>query len=457
MTPLDRSRPPAPGALRPFRFPRVEHAALPNGLAVMAARSGDLPLVSVQLVLDAGGMHDPPGQGGVASLTAALLESGAAGRSAEQIALTVDELGISLDVGASWDALTVGFTGLRSRLEEGFALLADLVRAPIFPADEVDRLREERLGTLKHRRSDPGSLATEVMHLHAFAPGSPFGKPLGGTRESLSALGREHAAAFHAARFGSRGSTLLGAGDLSLGDLVALGERYLGDWAAAPPAGPPPPVEAGVGRTTVVVAHRPGAVQSEIRLGHLGVERTAPDYAALQVMNAVLGGTFSSRLNLNLRERLGYTYGASSSWSPRRLPGVFTMSAAVQQEATAHSVSEMLRELRGMQAAEPGEAEIADARSYLAGVMPLTVETTGGVAARLAALATYGLPDGYWDAFRAELLAVTPADALEAARRRLHPDRAVVAVCADAERVRGELEALQVGPVEVIDPDAVLR
>jgi zinc protease len=457
MSPVDRALAPTAGPLRPFSFPRVERGMLPNGVALLAARSGDLPLVSVELVLDAGAMHDPAGQGGVASITASLLESGTATRSAEQIALAVDGLGVSLEVGASWDAVTVGFTGLSSRLEEGFSLLADLVREPIFPEHEVDRLKAERLGTLQHRRSDPGSLAAEVFHLYAFAPGSPFARPISGTRESITALNRDASAAFHAARYGPRGSTLLAAGDISLDQLAALAERFLGDWTggAAPTA--LPAADPGVQRTTIVVAHRKGAVQSEIRLGHVGVERSAPDYAALQVMNAVLGGTFSSRLNLNLRERLGYTYGASSAWTPRRVPGVFTMSAAVQTEATAHSVSEMLREIRGMQAAPPSDAEVGDARSYLAGVLPLTVETTAGVAARLATIATYGLPDGYWDDYRSGLLAVTPADALAVAQRRLTAERAVVAVTADAELVREGLQALGEGPVEVVDPAAVLR
>jgi zinc protease len=457
MTALDRSRAPQAGTLRPFRFPEVRRAALGNGLAVLAARSGDLPLVSVQLVLDAGAMRDGDAPAGVASLTASLLESGTAHRTAEQIALLVDELGISLEVGASWDGVSIGFTGLRSRLEPAFELLADLARSPVFPRPEVDRLKQERIGTLKHRRADPGALAGEVFHLYAFADGSPFARPLGGTGESIEAMDREAVAAFHAARYGPTGGTVLAAGDIQLDDLVALADRHLGDWAASTPPGPLPSVEAGVDRTTIVIAHRPGAVQSEIRLGHLGVDRLAPDFAALQVMNGILGGTFSSRLNLNLRERLGYTYGASSSWTPRRVPGTFSMGAAVQTEATAHSVAEMLREMRGMQDAPPTGAEVEDARSYLAGVLPLSVETTSGVAARLASIATYGLPDDYWDGYRAQLLEVSAEAAHAAAQARLQPGRAVVAVTADADRVRTELEALDAGPVVVVDPAAVLR
>jgi zinc protease len=194
-------------------------------------------------------------------------------------------------------------------------------------------------------------------------------------------------------------------------------------------------------------------VQSELRVGHIGMERTAPDYFAVTVMNAILGGTFSSRLNLNLRERLGYTYGASTVFAMRRQPGPFSMSTAVQTEVTAHAVSEMLRDLRGMQEADVTPAELDDARNYLAGIFPLALQTTDGVSGKLSTIATYGLPDDYYQHYRERLLAVTAADVLEAARARLWPDRAAVVIGGDAEKIRGELEALDVGPVVVLDPD----
>ncbi|HYR10957.1 MAG TPA: insulinase family protein, partial [Longimicrobium sp.] len=194
----------------------------------------------------------------------------------------------------------------------------------------------------------------------------------------------------------------------------------------------------------------------EVRVGHPGIERTADDYFAVTVMNAILGGIFASRLNMNLRERLGYTYGASSAFGMRRLPGTFTVSSAIQSEGTAHSVSEMLRDMRQMQEELVTDEELSDAASYLAGTFPIALQTTDGLAGKLSSMVLYGLPDDYYDHYRDRLMAVTADDVREAARRRLMPDRAAVVVVGDAGELRAGLEALDIGPVNVIDPAEVL-
>jgi len=452
----DRAQAPKPGPVRPFHFPAVQRTTLANGLEVVVAETRRFPVVTVELVGNAGGTAEDEGAAGVATLTASLLESGAGERSAEQIAETADGLGITLDSNIGWDVAQCGFTSLRARLDQGLELLADLVRRPTFPHPEVERLRVERLGTLAHRRTDPSALATEIFSRYAYAADTPFARPVGGTSATVSALGRDQVAAFHAARYAPAGSALVGAGDVGLEELAALAERFFGDWRgeSLPPA--VPAVTARSEQPTVVVAHRPGAVQSEIRLGHVGVERGAPDYTHLLVMNTILGGSFSSRLNMNLRERRGYTYGVSSLWTARRQRGAFYASTAVQTEVTAHAVEEILAEIRGMRDAEVSPDELRDARDYLAGLFPLTVETTSGVAARLTGLVTYALPTDYYQSHRERILAVTADEVLQAARRRLHPDRAVIVVAGDADQVRAPLEALGIGPVEVVDPAEML-
>ena len=449
----DRSVVPPRGPLRPFHFPEVHRRALPNGLTVLVAEVRNFPIVTVDVVLDAGGLAEPDDSTGLATLAAALLESGAGGRSAAEIAEEVDGLGLSLDSGVSWDTVQCGFTCLRSRLEPGFALLADLVRHPTFPDDEVARVRDERVTSIVQRRGTPSSAADEAANRWIFAPGNPFARPLAGMLRTVRGVERAQVAAFHAARYRPDAATLVAAGDTSVDEIVALAERWFGDWRGGAGGVAVPETRPRVDRTTIVLLDRPGAVQSELRVGHVGVERGAPDFFAVTVMNSILGGTFSSRLNMNLRERLGYTYGASTTFAARRRPGPFSMSTAVQTEVTAHAVSEVLRDLRGMQEAEVTAAELDDARNYLAGVFPLGLQTTDGVSGKLSTIATYGLPDDYYQHYRERLLAVTADDVLAAARARLWPDRAAVVISCDAEKVRPELEALELGPVVVMDPD----
>lgn len=453
----ERARPPKAGPLRPYHFPTVQRRTLPNGLAVVLAEVRSFPVATLDVVLPAGGLAEDEERGGLASLVSSLLESGAGGRSAAEIAEAVDGLGLSLDSGITWDTVQTGFSALRTRLEAGCALLADLVRRPAFPGAEVERIRSQRIASLRHTRRDPSGLANEVFSRAIFVEGTPYARPMGGVAATVEGLTHEDVVAFHAERYRPAGATLVAAGDVSMDEVVALAEAHFGDWAGAPEARSEPEVRETGGGTRIVVADRPGWVQSAIRVGHGGPERTAPDYFAVQVLNSVLGGMFASRLNMNLRERLGYTYGASSSFTMRRRGGLFTMLTAVQTEVTAPSVAEMLRELAELREAEVTPQELDDAKSYLAGSFPMLLQTTDGVSGKLVTLATYGLPDDYFDTYRERIMDVSAADVLESARRRLKPDDAVVVVAGDASLVVPELEALGVGPVSVMDPDAELR
>lgn len=453
---LDRSRPPAPGPLRPFHFPDVRRRTLDNGLGVIVAENHAFPVATVDLVLPSGGLAEPEERAGLASLTAGLLESGAGARDATQLAEAVDELGLALETGISWDTTLVGFTSLTSRLQAGMGLLADLVIRPTFPEHEVERIRDERLAALVQRRGDPSSLADELIALYTVPEGHPFGRRLGGSAATLATLTRAEAAAFHDTHYLPAGAWLCAAGDVTLDGVASLAEELFAGWRGAPAPARAPETPTRFDATTIILADRPGSVQSEVRVGHVGTARTAEDYFPVTVMNAVLGGIFSSRLNLNLRERLGYTYGASSSMLMRRLPGSFSISAAIQSEGTAHSVSEMLREMRVMQDELVAESEIEDAASYLAGTFPLALQTTDGLAGKLSTLAVYGFPDDYFNSYARRLLEVTPQEVRDAARRRLMPDRAAVVVVGDAQQLRGPLEELGIGPVQVIDPADVL-
>lgn len=449
---LDRSAPPAPGPLRPFHFPDVERLTLSNGVPLWVAPVHHFPVVTWSVLLEAGGMHEPAERAGVAALTAELLESGAGERSAAELAEQIEGLGVELHSTATWDMAHGGITALRARVEPAIEILADLVRRPTFPDDEVERLRAERLAEILQRRAEPRALAGEMAARFLFSPGSPYARPLAGTPESVAALARPEVVSFHARRFAA-GAAFVVAGDLRPQEARALAERHFGDWQVEPAPPPALRVEPRSRVREVVLIDRPGSVQSELRVGHVGVARSTPDYFPLVVMNTVLGGAFSSRLNLNLREQKGYTYGVHSGFAMRRAPGPFVVSTAVQTEVTAPAVAEIVRELAGMRAEPVSPAELTDARTYVAGAFPLRLQTTDGLASRLSELIVYGLPADYFADYRERILAVEAADVLRAAREHLRPEELTIVVVGDSRQVRGPLQALGLGPVTVYDKE----
>lgn len=446
----DRSTPPAAGPFRPFHFPPVERRKLANGLEVIVAGAHNFPVVSLSVMLPASGTDEDPGRAGIASLTGDLLDSGAAGRSGVEIAEELEGLGVLEDSGVTWDATHIGFTGLRATIEPAARILAELVRRPDFPQDELDRVRAERLAAIAQRRANPGLLGNEAFTRFVYAPQSPYSRPLSGTTATLEGLTRQDVKEFHATRYLPAGAAVIAAGDVSADEVVEVAGACFGDWVGAPPPASVPEVRRRGDAPRVVLVDRPGSVQAELRIGHMGVARRDPDYIPLLVMNQILGGAFSSRLNLNLRERHGYTYGISSGYTSRRHPGPFLVSTAVQSDAAAASVREVLREVEGIREGPVTPAELDDARSYLAGVFPLRLETTVGIASRLSQVAVYGLPDDYFDHYRDWVLAVSAEDVLRVAQRHLRPEEMVVVVVGDAGELRGSME--EFGEVRVVDP-----
>lgn len=449
---LDRGRVPEPGELRPFDFPPIEHLELGNGIRVDFAATAGLPVVTFSLLLPAGALREPAEHAGLATLTGSLLESGTEARHAAALAEEIEGIGARLSVGAGWEVSFVDVTVLREHAEHAVALMAEIARAPAFPAGEVERVRAEQLAGIVQRRVEPRALANEMVSQYIFAPASPFARPLSGGQGSVAALEREDVATFHRAVFTPRGARLVVAGNISPDSVHEIGEGAFGDWTGDPLGRIEPNVEARSAGVEIVIVDRPGAVQSEVRIGHLGVARDTPDYFALRVVNTILGGSFSSRLNLNLRERHGYTYGVRSSFVMRRSPGPFLVSTAVETEVTGGAVREIVQELNRIRDGGITPSELDDARQYVAGTFPLPLQTTDGVASRLSELAIYGLPDSYLEDFASRILAVTAEEAEAAARNRIQPDRLAIVVVGDPERLRPQLEALELGPVNVVPP-----
>jgi zinc protease len=444
------ARPPS-GAPRPYRFPDFVRHRLPSGLGVWLVPLPDRELVSVHLLTDAGASAEDEAQAGIAALTAQLLVTGTQRLDAAAFAETTERLGIEVGSESSWDSARAGFTALGSKLDDGLALLAEMVRSPRLDEREFERLKAERLNDILQARADPGRLADESFLREVYAGDVPYGRLSAGTPETVGALEVAAAREFHASRYAPDVADVIIAGAIDPDAALVGVERHLGDWAGSGPGHRTFEPRQRGGRRIVLV-DRPGSVQSELRVGHLGIDRHHPRYFPAIVMAALLGGVFGSRLNMRLREELGYTYGARCSFDPRRAAGPFTATAAVQTEVTVDAIRELLGQLERIRAEAPTDRELAEVRDFLVGIFPLRFETTTGIAAALEPLAIYDLPDEYWHAYRSNLEAVTAADVLGAARELVRPDEALILLTGDAARVGEELGAAGLGPLEVISP-----
>ena len=445
---------PAPSTPRPYHFPAFERRRLANGIEVIVAPIRRLPIVSVRVLVDAGASVEDPEVAGVASLATHSLPEGTANRDGAALAEAFERLGASLSVGASWDGIHAATTAMVDRFPAVLRLLAEVVLTPSFPEREVARLREERLAELLEIRAEPRALADEMFEGCLYAHGSRFTLPEAGSTLTVGGLSSQHVMDFYARHFHPGAITIIVAGHVEIDDaLREISEAFSGwstnqssrdhDVPVATPASP-----------GVHVIHREAAPQTELRLGHVGVSRTHPDYFAIVLMNAILGGLFNSRINLNLRERHAFTYGASSAFEWRRSPGPFVISTAVATDVTSRAVREIMNETKLMRSAPPAVDELSLAASYLEGVFPIRFETTEAIGSALATLKTFQLPERYYDTYRERIRAVTTDDVERAAREHLQPELHVVAV-GDAERIGPELEALDVGPVEYLDSERV--
>jgi zinc protease len=447
---------PAPGAPRPYLFPTFERQSLPNGLTVWLIPLPDRELTSVHLLLDAGASAEDEPHAGVAALTAQLLVTGTRDLDASEFAETTERLGIEMSSESSWDFARAAFQALPRFLDDGLSLLADMLRDPRLDRGEFERLKTERLTDILQARADPGRLADERFLHHLYDEGTPYHRLSAGTPETVGQLTLDDVKAHHAAHYLPGRAHLIVAGAFDREAVMRAAGQRLGDWSGSG-AGHREIAPRAAGGRRIVLVDRPSSVQSELRVGRIGISRSDPRYFHAVVMSAVLGGVFWSRLNVRLREELGYTYSAHSSLDIRRFPGPFTARTAVQTEVTAPALIELLAQLDGMRTAETPEKELREVKDYLIGVFPLRFESTGGVAAAIEPLAIYGLADDYWQTYRSNLESVSASDVHQVADELIVTDELLCLVVGDAAKVREELEATGVGPMEVVSPELVLH
>jgi len=444
---------PLAGPPRDYRFPYFERVTLDNGLGVIVAPVHKLPIVSTALVVDAGAAADPVDAYGVAQLAARLLLEGTRKRNGDAVSEQFERWGAAVGAAADWDAAVLSMTVLAPHLDDAMALFAEVLLEPAFPERELSRLKAERLSDLLQLRTEPRGLADEMFTRFVYDPSSRYAHPESGDVTSVKALDRAAVERFYQARYRPNGSTLIIVGDINVADGVTLAQRLLGEWTGA--AAPATAVSDAPARTTraVHIVRKEEAPQSEIRVGHVGLPRSHPDYFPALIVNALLGGLFSSRINLNLREVHAYTYGAHSSFDWRKAAGPFVVSTAVKSDVTADAAKEILLEISRIRADAVSEDELTLATSYLDGVFPIRYETTDSIARALAALTIYGLPNDYFDSYRANIRRVSAMDVLHAADKYLHPDQLQLVVVGDPSVIAAQLAALDAGPVSVYDAD----
>ncbi len=450
---------PTPGQPRPYEFPAFQRHSLSNGLSLIVAPMAGRPLVTASLILRNGASDDPRAVAGATALAARALSEGTEQYDAVALVEATERLGAGLHADAGWDASTVSVEVPVARLEPALALMAELAAHPTFPPREVDRLREERLNDLLQARAEPRRRVDEAFIGTIYDAGSPYHQPSGGLAGTVEGLQADDLASAWRRGFDPARMTLIVAGDLDgaggRGPLE-IAESLFGGWTAAPGAsaiGGPVASAPVVKSVLIKLLDRPGSVQTEIRVGHVGVPRQIDNYAGLSVMSAILGGLFNSRLNMKLREEKGYTYGAAASFDPRRGAGPFSARVAVNTEVTVPALVDLLAELNRIREAPVEAAELAAARDFLVGVFPLRFETPGPVVGALGGIVVHGLPDDELATYRSRIDAVTAADVQSIAQARIHPDRAAIVMVGDASRILADLEAAAIGPIEVIRDD----
>ncbi len=447
----DRTQAPLPGPPRPYHFPEVTRTTLPNGLRVLLARTRNAPLVSMRALIRSGADHDVPELAGVASITADLLDEGAAGRDAMRLAEDIGLLGGTMGTGSDWDASYVSLDVLARYANQAVEIFSDITSRPQLPPDGLERVRAERLNDLLQQRDEPAMIAAKRFSGLLYGKG-PYGFPMSGTTDSVPRITIDDVRRFYKQHYSPNNASVIVSGDVEPDHALKLVEGSLGHWERGSEPPRPSPVPKEIESNRIYLIDRPGAVQSEIRIGHIGVSRSSSDYFPLSVMNAILGGIFNSRINLNLREKHGYTYGARSMFAFRRSAGPFVVAAPVRNEVTKESVHEVLSELRRIRTGDIEDRELNDTKSYLMGVFPATVQTASDIASRLLDMELYGLAENYFDRYRENIGAVSKEGIEHVAKKYIDPERAVIVIVGNAKQVREPLGTLGY-PIHEMDID----
>ncbi len=436
---------------KPLTLPTVVERQLSNGLRILVVEHHELPIADFVMVVKSGSEEDPPNRAGLASLTAAMLDEGTRTRSALEIADQAGYLGISLQTASGWDASRISLHTPTAQLDSALALFADVIRNPSFAEKELERLRQERLTAILQQRDRGPVIADLAFSSILYGEDHPYGRAQQGTEASVKAITRADMQRFYNTHYRPNNSVLIVVGDVSVNDVMVRAERLFGNWQRGQvPATQVKTAKASNANTTVFLIDKPGAPQSSFRIGSIGVARATDDYFPLMVMNTILGGSFTSRLNNNLRETKGYTYGAGSFFDMRQAEGPFMARAEIVAAKSDSALVEFFKELRGIRETVPQD-ELDKAKRYLQLGLPAQFETTQDIAQRLVPVALYELPLNYFNSYAQNIGAVTAADVQRVAQQYVRPDNFSVVIVGDLKTIEQGIRNVQIGNVEIRD------
>ena len=449
---LDRSRPPSPGKTPELRVPAWTKTTLANGAELIVSAKHDVPLVSFTMTfLGGANQFEPPDRTGLASLAASMMSEGTKTRDGEALSNALQLLGTTVSTSVGGESGSVGFVSTAGKFAPTLAILADMLLNSTFPPEALERLRAQRLVALTQARAQSGAIAGRVFPRVLYGPTHPYGRVA--TEESIKAITRDEVAAFHSQYFQPGRTLVTVVGDVTPTSVKGVIEKALSAW---PKAGAKPafsyPAVAERQKTTIFLVDRPGAAQSTVAIGQPGPPRSTPDYYAMQVMNTLLGGMFQSRLNANIREEKGYSYGVNSSFAYGKGPGAFRTGGEIVGGKTDAALVEFMKELRGILGARPvTDEELQTAKDSLIQRLPATFASVGGINGAITTLWTQGLPDDYYQQYAKAVAAVTKDDVLRVAKKYIDIDHLAIVIVGDRAAIDAPLKATNIAPIAYLD------
>lgn len=445
-----RETPPEPGPLRKFEIPPVQTATLANGIKIALVERHSLPIVTARIQIDAGAVREPASKNGLAVLTANILSEGSRELSGAEIADRMARLGAQFGTSANFGSAWVSVTSLPNVFNEAFGIASSTVTQPRFDSADFARVRTNQIASFEQSMSNASGVAQRVFVSSVYDPNTPYSRLSGGTKASLEKLTRQDVLDWHRTMYSPANTTVMFVGDITMPAARALVESALGKWKAPAPAlarlaNKTQPASA----TRVILVDRPNSVQSSIVVGQGTVGWGTPDYFPMSAIAQVLGGGFGSRVNTNLREKHGWTYGAFSSFNPLVGAGTFSISSEIRANATDSAIAEAVREYKRIVEEPVPATEVRDQLNNVVASFPSSVQTVQGLMSRLANVVTYGLPMDFYATYREKLAAVTAEDIARTGKSLLTPNAITVVVVGDLKSIEAPIRALNIGTVEV--------